>query len=211
MKICEIYKGIIGEGGLAGYPAVIVRTSGCNLRCKWCDTKYAYHEGEEMKLEDILEEIKKLQANFVLLTGGEPLIQPDVCAFSNLVVTEGFGLIVETNGSMDISILPEDCIRIVDIKPPGSGMSEHILWDNINHLRAYDEVKFVIADKADYLWARKKAMEYKLFERVSSIFLSPAYSILKGQQLAEWLIDDVLPFRLNIQLHKILWGEKRGV
>ena len=211
MKICEIYKSIIGEGGFAGFPAVIVRTSGCNLRCKWCDTKYAYDEGEEIKLETIARKIKSFNPKFVLLTGGEPLMQAEAIALSHLLANEGYILIVETNGSLDISSLPEYSVRIVDIKPPGSGMSSEMDWKNIDRLRKSDEVKFVITDRTDYLWARKIAVKYKLFDRITSVFLSPVYSYLKPEKLVKWILKDTLPFRLNLQLHKIIWGERRGV
>ncbi len=211
MRVCEIYKGILGEGGLAGFTAAIVRCSGCNLRCRWCDTKYAYEGGQEIGLERIMERIEGFNTRFVLLTGGEPLMQEEAYELARLILSKGYGLVVETNGSFDISPLPENSVRIVDIKPPGSGMEAAMRWENINELRIHDEVKFVIMDKADYLWAREITIKHRLLDRVSSVFFSPAYPYLDARELAEWIIADTLPIRLNLQLHRLIWGEKRGV
>jgi len=212
MRVCEIYKSILGEGSCAGYSGVIIRLTGCNLRCLWCDTKYAYSEGYEIEPREILARTLALKAPYALLTGGEPLLQEETVELADSLHRAGMRVIIETNGSIDISPLPPSVVRVVDFKPPGSGMAHRNLWENVNHLRACDEVKFVIASYEDFLWACEKSREYNLEKRVSAILLSPAWGLLEPARLAEWIIkEDKLRMKLNLQLHKILWGERRGV
>ncbi|MGB9561248.1 MAG: radical SAM protein [bacterium] len=211
LKICEIYSSILGESSLSGYKAGIVRLTGCNLRCSWCDTKYAYDEGRFMEFQEIVENLSKFGVSFVLITGGEPLLQKETLKLLEILKELGYYVIIETNGSFDISVIPAGIKRIVDFKPPGSGMESYNLFQNADELNENDEVKFVVASYDDFLWAKKKTIEYDLHRKAGAILISPAMGILTPAQLAEWLLlEKNIPFRLNLQLHKLIWGDERG-
>ncbi|MCE5279901.1 MAG: radical SAM protein [Planctomycetaceae bacterium] len=207
----EIFRSIQGEGTRAGRPCVLVRLSGCNLACDWCDTAYARNEGTPMSVDAILEAVAALGGPLVEVTGGEPLLQPATPNLLTALCDAGYETLLETNGSLDIAGLDERVVRIVDFKCPSSGQSAANRWDNVKCLRRGDEVKFVIADRADYEMARGAAAEHDLPRRCEVIF-SPVSGCLSGADLAEWILQDKLDVRLGLQLHKILWpAAKRGV
>lgn len=214
LVVNEIYRTLQGEGTRAGRPCTIVRLTGCNLRCTWCDTAYAYDEGREMSVDEIVAEVRHLAAGMALVTGGEPLIQPATPELLRRLCDEGLEVRVETNGSQDISGLDERVGRCVDVKCPGSGQADSPLWSNLDGLRLGDEVKFVLADRADYDYAREVVRRCGLAGRCA-VILTAAAGRLEAAALAEWMLADArLPgdVRLGLQLHKILWpGRRRGV
>jgi len=203
----EIFRSLQGEASRAGLPCAFVRLSGCNLRCEWCDTKYAWEDGEEMSLDDVLARVCDLGCRRVEVTGGEPLYQPNAPALIHRLCDAGYETIVETNGSLDISVVDRRASRIVDFKCPSSGSAAETLWDNVAHLAARDEVKFVLADRADYEFARAKLDEHGLLARCPVIF-SPVHGRLAPTGLAEWILADGLDVRLGLQLHKIIWPDR---
>ncbi len=211
MKINEIFQSIQGETTFQGLPSVFIRSTGCNLRCNWCDTQYAYDDGTDYGVDEILKIIEKYHCKYVVITGGEPLSQKDAPALAEQLIKGGYRVLVETNGSRDISILHPDTIKIVDMKCPGSGMTENILWENMSCLSAHDEVKFVIADYKDYLWAKSVIESYKLTD-ICTVLISPVFNRLAPESLAKWIISDNLSVRLQLQIHKYIWGSDiRGV
>ncbi|MFQ5454702.1 MAG: 7-carboxy-7-deazaguanine synthase QueE [Nitrospirota bacterium] len=211
MKISEIYYTIQGESSLAGFPFVFIRTSGCNLTCKWCDTQYAYYDGEEVIIEEIAERVKRYNCKRAVITGGEPLLQKEIYPLTEMLLREGYILSVETNGSLDISRLDKRIKIVMDIKCPDSGMSEKMLWENIDVLMEKDEVKFVIANYSDYRWAIEKINKYSINNRCQVIF-SPVFGVMDPRYLAEYIIQDKIAVRLQLQMHKYIWQpEKRGV
>lgn len=211
MKVNEIFRSIQGETTFQGVPSLFIRTTGCNLRCTWCDTKYAYDDGTDYTVEELLKIVEKYQCRYVVITGGEPLIQNEVPLLVERLIRAGYKVLIETNGSPDISILHPDSFKIVDIKCPGSGMSEQMQWQNIDHLTAQDEIKFIIADHEDYLWAKSIIESYKLSSRCT-VLLSPVFNRLDPKALAGWILADNLSVRLQLQIHKYIWGtEVRGV
>ena len=212
MKINEIFKSIQGETTFAGVPSVFIRTTGCNLRCSWCDTKYAYSEGEEYTSDDLVKVIEKFNCGFVVITGGEPMEQEDTPVLAERLIKDGYKVLVETNGSKDISILPSETFRIVDVKCPSSNMTDRMLWENIQHLSSpsHDEVKFVITDYNDYVWAKSILKTHKLND-ICTVLFSPAFGLLNPAIMADWIINDNLPVRMQLQLHKYIWGtDARG-
>lgn len=216
LKVNEIFRSIQGEGTRAGLPCTLVRLSGCNLRCRWCDTAYAWDAGEEMTLSQVLHRVSDLGCMRVELTGGEPLLQPAATELLHALCRQGYETLLETNGSADISAVDPRVVRIVDVKCPSSGESERNCWDNLAKLTARDEVKFVLADRADYEYARRIVRDYGLADRCAVIFSPVGVSGAKFSNfpatLADWILADKLDVRLGLQLHKILWpGESRGV
>jgi len=211
MKVCEIYPAIQGESTHAGLVCTIVRLTGCNLRCSYCDTTYAFEEGYELSEAEVINEINLIGINLVEITGGEPLLQKEVYGLIERLINDGYRVLVETNGSIDIRDIDRRAIIILDIKTPGSGMSDKMNFSNLYYLRKEDEVKFVITDRNDYEWSKAIVEKYKLIDRCNVLF-SPAYGILHPQALAKWLIEDKLGVRLNLQFHKYIYGsEQRGV
>jgi len=207
----EIYASLQGEGGRAGRACVIVRLTGCNLRCDWCDSTYAREEGTEMPISEVLEAVKEFGPNMVLVTGGEPLCQSSAPALLRRLCEAGHEVLLETNGSMDITMVDERVARCVDVKCPGSGQAGSFLESNFAALAAGDEVKFVLADRADYEYAREVIAARGLTERCE-VILSPVTAQLAPAALAEWILADGLDVRLGLQLHKIIWpGRDRGV
>ncbi len=211
MKINEIFKSIQGETTFQGVPCLFIRTTGCNLRCKWCDTEYAYYEGTDHTVKEILKIVDKYSCKYVVITGGEPLIQKETPILAEHLIRSGYKVLVETGGNMDISVLHPDISKIVDIKCPSSGMTEKMLWQNLGYLSKQDEVKFVIADYEDYLWGKSIIETYKLTD-LCTILISPAFGLLDPKVLAAWIINDNLPVRLQLQMHKYIWGpDVKGV
>ena len=211
MRITEIYRSIQGETQYAGLPCTLVRTTGCDLRCGYCDTAYAFHGGQDMTLEAIAAEVRRLGAPLVLLTGGEPMLQREIVALAELLIGAGYRVMIETSGAHPVDQLPPEVIRIVDVKTPASGESHRMRWEVLDGLQRKDAVKFVVADEADYQWAAGVVRERRLGERTEVLF-SPVHGRLDPRQLVGWLLRDQLPARLNLQLHKYVWGpEAQGV
>ncbi len=211
MVINEIFKSIQGESSRAGLPCVFVRTAYCPERCSWCDTAYAYYEGTEMSVEEVLARVRSYGSPLVELTGGEPLIQPDSFELIRCLLEEGFTVLIETSGTVPIDQADPRAVIIMDIKCPGSGMSHKNRWENIPLLKASDEVKFVIRDREDYEWAKRIAEQHRLLGRCVVLF-SPVFDDLPSRTLAEWILADNLPVRFQIQMHKYVWDpQMRGV
>jgi 7-carboxy-7-deazaguanine synthase len=211
LRVCEIFKSIQGESSFAGLPFVIVRTTGCNLRCSYCDTQYAWKEGREIEILDLIQLVRDFETNHVLLTGGEPLSQIGSFELANRLALENFIVLVETNGTMDISPLASNVVTVMDIKCPGSQQTHMMNWDNISALRPTDEVKFVISDRADYEWAKEIISKY-FAGFPQRILMSAVFGKLSTSDLAGWILSDNLRVRLQLQLHKYIWPDKiRGV
>ncbi|MBN1150701.1 radical SAM protein [candidate division WOR-3 bacterium] len=211
LKICEIFRSILGESSYAGFPFVLVRTTGCNLRCSWCDTSYAFDEGEMMSVADVLKKVDEFGVKKVLLTGGEPLLQEDIYPLSKELLKRGYFIVVETNGSIDIGKLDRRIHISLDSKLPLSGMSEKMLWSNFDILKKTDDVKFVVAGEEDFEAAARTIANRDLSGRVNLIF-SPVFEKVKPRELARWLIFSGIDARLQLQLHKIIWEPgRRGV
>jgi len=212
LQICELFAGIQGESTYAGQPSGFIRVDGCNLRCVWCDTAYAFEGGNTMSVKEILEVVESWQLSLVEITGGEPLLQSGCIPLVKSLLAAGYTTLIETNGSQPIDILPSGVIRIMDIKCPGSGMSDRMHWPNVEALTEQDEVKFVLADRADYVWALEVLHRYDLAARCKAIHLSPVSGSLDAAHLAAWMLEDRPPARLQLQLHKIIWpASMRGV
>ena len=209
MLITEIFKSIQGESSYAGLPCSFIRTTGCNLRCTWCDTAYAFHGGKEMSIPEILQAIEPYRCELVEITGGEPLLQPDVSELSERLLQKDYTILLETSGALDISTVPSEVIKIMDIKCPDSGMMHEMKWENLEKLTPRDEIKFVINSRTDYDWSVKMLYDYHLY-RQNLVLFSPVYQKMSPQQLAEWILEDNLPVRFQVQLHKVLWGETPG-
>lgn len=211
MKINEIFYSIQGESTFAGLPCVFVRLTGCNLRCSYCDTKYAYAEGEEKSINEIINIVNSYNCNLVEITGGEPLLQSETIELTNRLVENQKAVLVETNGSLDISALKEPVVRIVDIKCPGSTEHQKMFWDNLKNLRPDDNVKFVLTDRYDFDWAVKTVKKFELVEKANVLF-SPVFGIVKPEMLSDWILETSLPIRMQLQIHKYIWHpDKRGV
>jgi 7-carboxy-7-deazaguanine synthase len=214
LKVNEIFYSIQGESTHAGRPCVFVRLTGCNLRCTYCDTEYAFHEGQSMSLEDILAEVRGYDCRLVEVTGGEPLMQPESIDLMGRLVEEGYEAMLETGGSLPVDKVSHEVIKIIDFKTPSSGMAEKNLWSILDHLAPYDEIKFVIGDRKDFEWACAKVAQHDLTQNHHVLF-SPVYDNLSPSLLAEWLLNDPppgRPVRLQLQLHKQIWGPAaRGV
>ncbi len=211
MRITEIYHSIQGESRFAGRPCVFVRTTGCNLRCVWCDTEYAFYGGAEMSLDQIVAKTDRFGCKLVEITGGEPLLQKDVPELAQLLVDRDYTVLVETSGERDISVLDKRVIKIMDLKCPGSGESHRNRWQNIAHLSAQDEVKFVVKDRKDYDWA-VDVIKKRGLERRCHILISSVFSELAPDELVNWILQDGLDVRFQLQLHKLVWSpDTKGV
>ncbi len=211
MKICEIFKSIQGESSYVGMPCIFVRLTGCNLRCSYCDTTYAYTEGKEMSEEEILNKISSYGIKLIEITGGEPLLQIDVLPFVQNLLDRSYKVLIETNGSQSIKGIDKRAIVILDIKTPGSGMDKAMDFSNFDYIKKTDEVKFVITNRRDYEWSKDLIYKYSLFDKCHILF-SPAYGVISPEILAKWMLEDRLEARLNFQLHKYIFGfNRRGV
>ncbi len=211
LKINEIYLSLQGESTYAGLPCVFVRLTGCSLRCVWCDTAYAFYEGEDRGLEKVLEKVDSFGVKLVEVTGGEPLEQEGVYPLMESLLKKGHKVLLETSGAVDLGRVPRDVVKIMDIKCPGSGEEGRNLWDNLGKLvPSQDEIKFVLADRTDYDYAKKVLQEKGLAGKFSLLF-SAAHENLKPADLAEWITQDRLPVRMQLQMHKYIWpNEARG-
>ena len=210
LRITEIFHSIQGESTHAGRPCVFVRLTGCNLRCRWCDSEYTFTGGEKMSMDDVVARVKSYGCELVEITGGEPLAQAEAFDLVRRLCDDGFEVLIETSGSIDIAPVDRRAKIILDVKCPGSGEVEKNRWSNLDQLREHDEIKFVIADRADYDWARQVIAEKGLAGR--TILFSPVWGELDLRPLAEWMLADRVTARLQTQLHKHIWGaEARGV
>ena len=211
LTVCETFTSLMGESTLAGLPAFFIRMAGCNLRCRYCDTPYAYDGGDTRPVAALVEEAHGSSSGLVLVTGGEPLLQENTPALLVGLVEAGLEVVLETNGSLTIEGLDPRVRRIVDVKCPGSGMSAHNLWDNLKVLTPRDEVKFVVMSEGDFTWALDVARRHDLTGRVP-VLISPVFGAVALPEVAAWIVNSRQPLRLNLQLHKYIWGpEARGV
>jgi len=217
LRITEIFHSIQGESTWAGVPCTFVRLTGCPLRCSWCDTAYAFQGGTRMTFDEIVDEVKTHSATVVEITGGEPLAHAGAVELADRLLDEGYTVLVETSGAFDVSPLDERVHRIMDLKCPGSGESARNMWENLEHLGRRDEVKFVVKDRADYEWAREAIREHGLDDRVRSgtlraLLMSPVWGEIDLEDFASWILEDGLPVRFQVQVHKLIWGaEATGV
>jgi 7-carboxy-7-deazaguanine synthase len=211
LRITEIFHSIQGESTWAGLPCTFVRLTGCPLRCVWCDTEYAFHGGEKIALTDIVQRVEDIGTRLVEITGGEPLIHGNAFLLAEMLLARGFTVLVETSGAIDVSPLDARVHKIMDLKCPGSGEEARNLWSNLDHLTERDELKFVIKDRRDYEWARAVIQDHGLADRVRNgslraILFSPVWESMDFRELAEWVLQDQLPVRYQVQLHKVIWG-----
>ncbi|MBI4442849.1 MAG: radical SAM protein [Acidobacteria bacterium] len=212
MQVTEIFRSIQGESTYAGLACIFVRLTGCNLRCVWCDTAYAFYGGQKMTVEEVLEAVRSLsdsdgsrRVELVEVTGGEPLLQPDVHPLIAGLLQSSYRVLLETSGERDIGVLPPAVVRIVDVKCPGSGEGGTFRMENLAALGSQDQVKFVLADRRDYEWARQFLREHRLADKVEAVIFSPVFDALHPRSLAEWILEDGLAVRLGLQLHKYIW------
>ncbi|SFI68065.1 7-carboxy-7-deazaguanine synthase [Pseudomonas argentinensis] len=210
LRITEIFFSLQGEARTAGLPTVFVRLTGCPLRCQYCDTAYAFSGGELLTLDAILEQVASYRPRYVCVTGGEPLAQPNCIPLLEKLCDAGYEVSLETSGALDVSAVDPRVSKVVDLKTPGSAEMGRNRYENIVHLRPHDQVKFVICSREDYDWSVSKVIQYGLAERVSEVLFSPSHGQVSGRQLAEWVIADNLPVRMQLQLHKILWNDEPG-
>ena len=210
MRITEIYQSIQGESSFVGLPCVFVRTTGCDLRCSWCDSEFTFSGGAPMSIDQILEDVESYDCSLVELTGGEPMLQPEIYELATRLADSGRTVLIETGGHRDISRLDPRVIRIMDLKCPASGECEKNLWSNLEHLRPIDEVKFVIAGRNDYDWTLKTILEHRLEGR-AKLLISTAFGMIQPAQVVSWMLEDKLRARFQLQLHKYVWSpEARG-
>jgi 7-carboxy-7-deazaguanine synthase len=211
LRITEIFHSVQGESTWAGLPCTFVRLTGCPLRCVWCDTAYAFHGGERMTLDAIMTRVAEIGTPLVEITGGEPLAHANAFVLAERLLDTGYTVLVETSGAADVARLDARAHKIMDLKCPGSGEDSKNLWTNLDHLTSRDEVKFVIADRADYDWAVATIRRHRLDERMRAgelraLLFSPVWESIDFRELAEWLLEDRLPVRFQLQLHKLIWG-----
>jgi len=212
LTVNEIFHSIQGESTHVGRPCVFVRLTACDLRCSWCDTPYAFHEGQRMTVDEVLSQVRAFGCEVVEVTGGEPLLQPDVYPLMQRLLDDGRTVMLETGGHRSVDQVPAAVIRIIDVKCPGSGEAGKNHWPNLEHLRPTDEVKFVIKDRLDYDYARDVVARHTLIGRCAAVLFSPVHGELDPKQLAQWILADRLPVRLQLQAHKYIWGaQTRGV
>lgn len=209
LRISEIFFSLQGETSRVGLPTVFVRLTGCPLRCTYCDTTYAFTGGQSMTLDAIMVEVARYAPRFVTVTGGEPLAQKNCLRLLRLLCDAGYEVSLETGGALDVSGVDARVVKVLDIKTPASGEVEKNLWSNLEHLNLHDEIKFVLCDEADYEWAKKVLQEHQLEQRCDVLF-SPAQGQLSARDVAEWILRDHLPVRMQVQLHKLLWGNEVG-
>ena len=212
LTVNEIFHSVQGESSFAGRPCVFVRLTACDLRCSWCDTPYAFHEGSKQELDKVLDAVEKFDCPLVEVTGGEPLLQEDVYPLMQGLIDRGRTVLLETGGHRSTARVPHAVITILDIKCPGSGESAKNDWSNLERLRVHDEVKFVIKDRGDYEYARDVIARHQLVSRVAAIHVSPVHGVMHPRILSEWVLADKLPVRVQLQLHKYIWDPAtRGV
>lgn len=213
MQVTEIFRSIQGESTFAGLPCTFVRLTGCNLRCRWCDTEYSFHGGTKMSIDEALAEVRRLGGNLVELTGGEPLLQKDAIPFLERLLDEGFRAMLETSGERPLADVPREVVKIVDVKCPDSGEPDTFRLENLAAMAPHDQLKFIVSSRRDYEFARDFTREHDLEKRFAAVFFSPVHGEMDLEALAGWILDDALEgVRFGHQLHKTIWGaEKQGV
>jgi 7-carboxy-7-deazaguanine synthase len=212
LTVNEIFHSIQGESTHAGRPCVFVRLTACDLRCSWCDTPYAFHEGQKMSVDDVLGRVRDFGCDVVEITGGEPLLQPEVYPLMQRLLDDGRTVMLETGGHISVERVPERVIRVIDVKCPGSGEADRNHWPNLDRLRPTDEVKFVIKDRTDYEYARGVVAAHQLVGHCAAVLFSPVHGVLDAKHLAAWVLEDRLPVRVQVQVHKFIWDAgTRGV
>jgi len=212
LTIHEIFHSIQGESTYAGRPCVFVRLTACDLRCSWCDTPHAFYEGRKVPLDEVVRQIEAYECPLVEVTGGEPLLQEEVYPLMERLLASGRTVLLETGGHLDIGRVPTAVVKIVDVKCPGSGEADRTHWRNLEQLSPRDEIKFVIRDRADYEYARGVLCRHRLDEKCAAVLFAPVHGVLDPKILSEWVLQDGLPARVQLQLHKYIWGpEVRGV
>ena len=211
LKVNEIYYSIQGESTHVGRPCIFIRLTYCNLRCTYCDTEYAFYEGKDIEIPEIMAEIKQWNCNLVEVTGGEPLFQDECIDLLNELTNQNYEVLLETGGSLSISDVPIEIVRIVDFKCPSSGMEKNNLWSIVKDLQPHDEVKFVIGDREDFNWAKEMLNKYSLNEKCSILF-SPTFGKIDPSLIVEWILEGDIPVRMQLQMHKLIWeSERKGV
>lgn len=212
LTVNEIFHSIQGESTHAGRPCVFVRLTACDLRCSWCDTPYAFTEGHKMSVDEVVERVRGFTCDVVEITGGEPLLQEDVYPLMERLLDQGLTVMVETGGHISVERVPPAVIKVMDVKCPGSGEESRNCWDNLGRLQPHDEVKFVLRDRSDYEYARDVVARHALDGRCAAVLFSPVHGVLPPRDLAAWILEDRLTVRLQLQVHKYIWGaEVRGV
>lgn len=209
LRINEIFFSLQGEARTVGLPTVFIRLTGCPLRCSYCDTTYAFQGGEWMTLDEIINRVMEYETTHVTVTGGEPLAQPACIELLTLLCDKGYQVSLETSGAFDISDVDRRVSRVMDLKTPGSGEQGRNLLENIERLTPHDQIKFVICDRNDYMWAKEMIIRYELASRCQ-LLISPSHGQIDARELAEWVLEDRLPVRFQMQLHKLLWGDEPG-
>jgi len=211
LKINEIYYSVQGESSFSGLPCIFIRLTYCNLRCSYCDTEYAFYDGKDMTISQIIKKIESFNCDLIEITGGEPLLQNGCIELIEKLQSINKKILIETGGSLPIKNIPQKTHIILDLKCPSSNMEKKNYWDNINYLKPIDEVKFVIGDKNDYNWAKRKIKKYKLIDKCS-VLMSPTYNKIEAKKITKWILKDNLDVRFQIQLHKIIWEDsEKGV
>jgi len=210
LRLTEIFLSLQGESNTVGLPTVFVRLTGCPLRCGYCDSAYAFSGGSQVALSDILAQVQSYKVPRVTVTGGEPLAQPEVHELMSGLCELGMSVSLETSGALDITAVDSRVTKVVDLKTPDSGESHRNLWTNIQRLSGQDQIKFVLCSRSDYEWAKLKCDQHKLYDLVADVLFSPSFSQLDPTELANWIVEDRLPVRMQMQLHKLLWGDEPG-
>jgi 7-carboxy-7-deazaguanine synthase len=210
LRITEIFLSLQGESNTVGYPTVFVRLTGCPLRCQYCDSAYAFKGGKKQTLADILEQVVGYKVNRVTVTGGEPLAQPSVYPLMAALLDHGFEVSLETSGAVSVERVDSRVVKVLDVKTPDSAEVHRNIWDNFSYLQPHDQIKFVLCSRGDYDWARVRCDQYNLYERTSDVLFSPSHGELEPRDLADWIVADRLPVRMQMQLHKLLWGNEPG-
>lgn len=209
LRVTEIFYSLQGEARTVGLPTVFIRLTGCPLRCGYCDTEYAFYGGQWMAFDDILARVREHRPRYVTVTGGEPLAQKNCLLLLRALCDAGYQVSLETGGALDVSEVDARVVKVLDIKTPASGEVEKNLWSNLERLHAHDEIKFVLCNEADYAWAKQVLTEHAL-DRKCAVLFSPVHEGLSNMQLAEWILRDHLPVRMQVQLHKLIWGNQPG-
>lgn len=209
LRVSEIFYSLQGESDRVGWPTVFIRLTGCPLRCQYCDTTYAFHGGRQQTIAEILQEITQYSPRYVCVTGGEPLAQRNCLVLLQELCDQGYSVSLETSGALSVAQVDPRVVKVIDIKTPGSGECARNLWENLESLQAHDQIKLVICDEADYEWAKQLVAERGLLSKTQVLF-SPSYEQVTAQQLADWILRDRLLVRLQVQLHKFIWGDIPG-
>lgn len=221
LRMTEIFYSLQGEALTSGLPTVFVRLTGCPLRCVYCDTTYSFTGGERLSLEAIMADIAQYPCKRVCITGGEPLAQPNCIALINRLLEAGYDISLETAGALSVADVPEAVSKVMDVKTPSSGESDKNLWSNLDYLTQHDQLKFVIMNRSDYEWSKQQLIDYKLDQKVGTVWFSPMFNVHDNKdsavevpnlarELAEWILEDAIPVRLQLQLHKIIWADAKG-